>query len=277
MGKDETVKYARIERGIWDKARFRSISDDGRLLFFYIITCKHNNMAGMFILRPGYACEDMDWSRERFDKGLGELLQAGLIKHDPTTRIVFDPHQLEKFPPQNPNQAISLMSQIKSLPNTPLLKDLLTICKRLGKPFMEPFTKRLGERSGNIEEVEVEVKEEVKEKQRAKPMPPPVDKKELTALFLKAKDHYPSQEQLRQIQLFIETNGKGNIKAISHCLRRLSEEAEKGKPVLIIGKWLEKIMRDEEPIYNARDAEAETARYKADFTSVEDIFGRMPR
>ena len=171
------AEFARIERSIWDKARFRSVSDDARLLFLYIVTCRHNNIAGMFILRSGYACDDMGWTAERFDKAFDELLGTGLIKYDLSTRIILDQHQLEKFPPQNPNQTTGMITKLKNLPYTPLFHDLLTVCKRLDKPFMQPLTEWLGELLVNKEEVKEEVKEIIKGQKST----PSASKKEKTA------------------------------------------------------------------------------------------------
>ncbi|MBN2251060.1 MAG: hypothetical protein JW724_03180 [Candidatus Altiarchaeota archaeon] len=153
MAKKKEAQYVRIQRSIWNKRRFRSVSEDAQKLYLYIAICPHGNMTGLFTLRPGYAVEDLQWETEpeRFTKGLGELLAARLVNYDYENKIVFDYAQLSKFPPQNQNQVTGAISKLEELPLTPLFQDLLTEVKGLGKPLVKPLVKWLGNRLGNNE------------------------------------------------------------------------------------------------------------------------------
>jgi hypothetical protein len=118
--------YAQINRKVWNTCQFRSLSPEARELFFYLTTCPHGNMLGIFVLRPGYALDDLQWGsdRERFMKPFKELLDKGLFKYDPKAEIILDMEQLEKHPPINPNQVIAIIKIINSLPKTPLFQEL---------------------------------------------------------------------------------------------------------------------------------------------------------
>lgn len=145
---DEKPSYAQINRKVWNTAPFRELSPEARALFFYLTTCPHGNMLGIFVLRPGYALDDMQWGedRERFRKSFQELLDKRLFKYDPRTDVVLDLEQIEKHPPINPNGVKAAIKIVNSLPKTLLFRDLELLCESLGKPFLKPLLERLGER-----------------------------------------------------------------------------------------------------------------------------------
>ncbi|HOO91203.1 MAG TPA: hypothetical protein PLA74_10315, partial [Syntrophales bacterium] len=88
MAKGE-ASYAQVERAIWTKSRFRSLSDDGRLLLLYIVTSPHATQSGLFRLPSGYACEDLKWTPERYKAAMDELIKIGLINYDDVNSIIF--------------------------------------------------------------------------------------------------------------------------------------------------------------------------------------------
>ena len=138
--------YAQINRKVWNTIRFRSLSPEARELFFYLTTCPHGNMLGIFVLRPGYALDDLQWGTnpKRFTKPLQELIDKQLFKYDFKNEVILDMEQIIKHPPENPNQVKWAIKIISSLPKTPLFQDVKLLCERLSKPFLKPFIERLG-------------------------------------------------------------------------------------------------------------------------------------
>jgi hypothetical protein len=144
---DEKPVYAQINRKLWNTSKFRHLSKDARELFLYLISCPHGNMLGLFVLRPGYAIDDLQWlSREQFTQSFDELLQNNLFKYDPECQIILDMEQLKKHPPINPNQVTACIKIINSLPKTPLFHDLKLLAESLNKPFLKPLIELLIER-----------------------------------------------------------------------------------------------------------------------------------
>jgi hypothetical protein len=165
----ETIHYAKINRKVWNTCQFRSLSQDARELFFYLTTCPHGNQLGIFVLRPGYALDDLQWGikSERFNKGLEELLDRGLFKYDHQKQVVLDLEQVDKHPPDNPNQVAFCIKLINTLPKTELFLDLKELIQKLDKPFLKPLAERLAERLGKQEvKEEVKVKEETQGDQK---------------------------------------------------------------------------------------------------------------
>ena len=161
-------QYARIQTRIWNSATFQGLSDDARLLWFYLLTCPHNNLLGMYVLKEGYALEDLGWPSKRFAKPLGELLAVpltdgsnGLACYDESTKVMLIKNYLEHNPLENPNQVKAGIKIINELPNTTLFQQFKQIVEGFGKPLYEPLHKRLVERLGKPVTVTVTVTEAV--------------------------------------------------------------------------------------------------------------------
>jgi len=145
---DESPVYVQMNRKIWNTAQFRGLSRDARELFFYLTTCPHGNMLGIFVLRPGYAIDDLQWGsdRERFAKSLAELLTKGLFKHDPVNDVILDMEHIVKHPPINGHVATAAIKIVNSLPKTPLFYDLKLLVESLGKSYLESLAISLSNR-----------------------------------------------------------------------------------------------------------------------------------
>jgi hypothetical protein len=82
----------------------QALSDDGRLLALYLLTCTHGTIAGAFVLPNGYVSEDMGWTKERVIKGFAELSSKGFSNRCDTTKWVWIRKFLQWNAPENPNQ-----------------------------------------------------------------------------------------------------------------------------------------------------------------------------
>ena len=76
--------FHKVSPILWQSARFQGLpSDDGRFLFFYLLTCPHNSSAGCFWLSDGYACQDLGWTQDHYDTARQSLIDAEMVDHDP--------------------------------------------------------------------------------------------------------------------------------------------------------------------------------------------------
>jgi hypothetical protein len=107
--------YGKVHSSFWSSQTMRDLSEDGRHLALYLLTCQHNTIAGAFRLPDGYVCEDMQWTAERVSKGFRELFGKGFANRCETTKWVYIAKHLEWNLPENPNQwkaARKIVSQI---------------------------------------------------------------------------------------------------------------------------------------------------------------------
>lgn len=96
--------YGKVHTSFWSSATTRSLSEDGRTLAMYLLTCPHGTIAGVFRLPDGYACEDLQWEPKRVQEGFAELLANGFANRCETTKWVWVTKHLEWNQPENPNQ-----------------------------------------------------------------------------------------------------------------------------------------------------------------------------
>ncbi len=96
--------YGKVHTSFWTSLNIRSMSEDGRALAMYLLTCPHGTIAGVFRLPDGYACEDLQWSPERVKEGFDELFRNGFANRCETTKWVWIVKHFDWNPPENPNQ-----------------------------------------------------------------------------------------------------------------------------------------------------------------------------
>lgn len=109
--------YGKVFTSIWASETFRSMSEDGRSLALYLLTCPHGTIAGAFRMPDGYVCEDLQWTSERVREGFLELLANGFANRCETTKWVWVCKYLDWNAPENPNQRKAAAKLVKQVPD----------------------------------------------------------------------------------------------------------------------------------------------------------------
>jgi len=149
-------EYSKIQKRIWNSPTFNQLSDEAKYLWLYILTCPHGNLLGLFVLKPGYVCEDLKWLPEQFHKPFKELLNIplsngsdkGLVSYDQTTGVLLIKNYLEHNPLANPNQVKAAIKKLEELPFSKIFQEFKQLLKRLNKPLYKPLLEWLDERLG---------------------------------------------------------------------------------------------------------------------------------
>jgi len=155
--------FTKIDERLWSDDKYLKLSDDGKLLFLYILSCKHRNMIGLYALPIPYGAFDLSWTVERFTKGLSELSDNAFINYNKNTTVVFIKNFLKYNPLENPNQVKGAMKVIQTIPTSTINTELIDYLNTVDKPFIKPLTKLLGEQLGKQVDVDVDV--DVKEEE----------------------------------------------------------------------------------------------------------------
>lgn len=132
--------YGKIHTGFWASETMLGLESDARLLAIYLMTSQHTTMLGAFRLPDAYACEDLGWNSERFQNGLETLSEAGFVKYDRATKVVWIVKFVKWNRPDNPNQQKSIAKLAQALPDSLAFKDEIlasigvseTVAKPLG-------------------------------------------------------------------------------------------------------------------------------------------------
>ena len=124
------MSYCRLSEAYWNDDVIRGITEPARYFMLYLMSCKHTNRLGLFVLDPGYAasdldCEDVAWKRDKVERLLEELRDAGRVGWDPPTRVVFVRHYLRHNVLRNGSVIKGALTDLAGVPETFLLGELL--------------------------------------------------------------------------------------------------------------------------------------------------------
>jgi len=114
-------QFSKVSSSIWDSRKFRKLGDDdARLAYLYLITGPQANSAGCYSLSIGYACDKLDWERDRFRKAIERLCQAYLIEFDEDENAVRIVNWWRFNAPTNPKHARGVLVDIEQASSFPL-------------------------------------------------------------------------------------------------------------------------------------------------------------
>ena len=114
--------FTKVSPTLWQSKRFLGLpSDDGRFLYLYLLTCPHQNSAGCFWLPDGYACNDLCWEEDRYQRARQELIDAELIQYDETDDVVLIERWFNHNPPMNQSHMTGIKRALEKVPSAVLL------------------------------------------------------------------------------------------------------------------------------------------------------------
>lgn len=183
--------FTKVEAQIWSDTKYMSLSDDGKLLFLYTLSCTHRNMIGIYFLPVPYGAFDLNWDNERFVKGLQELSKEGFINYNSETNIIFIKNFLKHNPLENPNQVKGAMKALDSIPTNGINREFIDYLKGFDRAFLQPLIELLEKRLPK--HVDVDVEEDVYVKGEEEGAKTPSSSEEV-----KPKDEFKEIAQLYQ-------------------------------------------------------------------------------
>lgn len=131
--------YGKIHTGFWASETMLGLESDARLLAIYLMTSQHTTMLGAFRLPDAYACEDLGWNSERFQNGLETLSEAGFVKYDRATKVVWIVKFVKWNRPDNPNQQKSIAKLAQALPDSLAFKDEILASVGVSETVSKPL------------------------------------------------------------------------------------------------------------------------------------------
>lgn len=105
-----------MHSAFWSSADVQALSDDGKMLALYLLTCSHGTIAGVCRMPDGYAAEDLKWTSGRVSKGFEELFSKGFATRCEATKWVWVAKFLQWNPPENPNQWKAVWKVVGQIP-----------------------------------------------------------------------------------------------------------------------------------------------------------------
>jgi len=117
--------YGKVQTEFWENPGVRRLTTEAKLLYLYLLTGPHTNMAGCFKAPAGYIADDLGWVSDTVSKAFAELSGEGFATFDEECRFVLV-HGFLKFNQiANPKMAIGMMKWFREVPDTSPLKPML--------------------------------------------------------------------------------------------------------------------------------------------------------
>ena len=163
-------RYVRLATKFWTDEKIIKLDSDTKLLYLYMLSCPHSNMAGYYRLPMPYIQADLEGLGKGLPKGFTKLLEKGLIKYCNKSCVILIPNYYKYNSIQNVNQAKGAANRTGELPKNMLVEDYKQVIntyadsyqKELYKGLPKGFNKEFGKRSGNTElELELETDTEL--------------------------------------------------------------------------------------------------------------------
>lgn len=104
----------------WDDERVSTWNDAQQKLALYLLTCKHRNLEGLYVLKIEYAAADLGWNPAKVRKYLAALELEGFCLYDEAARVVLLPNALDYYQPKSKLQLKGAMADLATVPATPL-------------------------------------------------------------------------------------------------------------------------------------------------------------
>lgn len=143
------MAYGKVHETFWDDPKIRALPESARVLMLYLITCRHKNRLGCYVLDPHYAAADLQWPQAKVTEGLAQLTAAGRIEYDAANRVVLVKRFLVHNALENSNVVLGAVSELRSLPDTPLLEPLMQLLEKNSRSHYYKLTDALRNRLAN--------------------------------------------------------------------------------------------------------------------------------
>ncbi|MFV0420612.1 hypothetical protein [Oleidesulfovibrio sp.] len=137
-------RYRKIAPCIWNDEKFRKVSNEAKLVIFFLLT--HPDLTQLGALRgnmPGLAY-DLGVELKAFEEAFQEVLAQGMAKHDGAMLIWF-PNFLKYNMPESPNVIRSWLGGFDDLPESPLKNEILQSAKATVDGLSGAFKQAFGE------------------------------------------------------------------------------------------------------------------------------------
>jgi hypothetical protein len=115
------ARYYPISPLIWSDRGVRGWDDRTKLLAFYLLTCEHRNLEGLYRLPTAYIEADLGWSGKDVARAMEVLLSEGFIQYDREAEVVFVRNALKYQAPQSKNQITGAINAVQNVPETSLM------------------------------------------------------------------------------------------------------------------------------------------------------------
>lgn len=165
------AKYRKISPKIWNDAKFRTLSDNAKLVFFMLLTHPQTSAIGTLRAFPQGLAPEMGWSEEAFRAAFNEAFHKGMVRSSEKDGLIWLPNFMKHNAPESPNVLKSWAGALDECPECSLKDEIFHsvqgFAQSLSKAFAAAFSQAFCPALPN--------QEQEQEQEEAPPVPPAGD------------------------------------------------------------------------------------------------------
>ncbi len=139
------ARHRKVSVAIWNDEKFRALSDDGELLFLFLLTHPQQTSLGAMRATMGGLAEERRWLPDKLLKAFAEASHQGMAKYDRDACCLWLPNFLKYNGPESPNVVKAWAGALDLIPECSLkllsVQRAKAILKDYDDSFMEAFLK----------------------------------------------------------------------------------------------------------------------------------------
>ncbi|MBI9078321.1 MAG: hypothetical protein JEY79_01115 [Pseudodesulfovibrio sp.] len=139
------AKYRKVSPFIWNDGKFRHLSDNSKLVFFFLLTHPHMTALGAMRANVAGLGAELGWLPKGFREAFLEATEKGMVRYDETASFVWLPKFLKHNPPESPNVVKAWAKSLELLPECDLFYSMLQHVQGYAEGLPEAFAKVLPE------------------------------------------------------------------------------------------------------------------------------------
>lgn len=130
------MAYGKVEKAIWNDAKFAELSNTGKLIFICLLTHPAMTQLGAMRATPEGLRMELGLSASDFETALRQLRALGMVRDDAAAAYIEVVNFLKYNQPANPNQVKSWVHVVQLLPECELktarLRAAITLAQHRG-------------------------------------------------------------------------------------------------------------------------------------------------
>lgn len=220
------ARYRKVDTRIWNDQKFNQLSDDGKLVFFLLLTHPHLTSLGAMRASLSGLSSELHWSLEKFQKAFDESFIKSMVCYDNAATLMWLPNFLKYNKPESPNVIRSWENSLDNLPECNL-KDYLinhsrTIVRNLPVSFQEALPEDFAKVLLNQEQ-----EQEHEQKQKQDKKHPPVSLRQMKI----NSQELALREKAKEVLDFLNKKALKIYLPSDFNIRRIMTQLKKGATV----------------------------------------------
>lgn len=138
-------RYRKIDTRIWNDSKFTALSNEGKLVFLFLLTHPHMTSLGAMRGTMAGLASELGWGVKAFREAFQEGFRKGLVEHDEEACFIGIPKFLKYNGPESPNVVKSWRDSVDLIPECLLKVQLMKRVKGFAEGLPEAFAKALPE------------------------------------------------------------------------------------------------------------------------------------